>query len=247
MNGHLNDDSKHSEDVLSEAMKVVLPYAQQQAVLLGGHIIRDKKISLYDLTLNQATLGGPVPNIDDRSSSVIPDGSILSFIDRSAIQIPILVVEDKVQGTNDKRYSENKKKQALGNAIERAAKNKLAFEMLFTDDIFPYIIFASGCDFHPEHKISKRFNMMNYNYPNHYISVDPASSVQEQIEMILPNINILKRKIGPDRKCVASIFVKAHKWDEMEHGSSRWKKDEIVLILCTVLDRVFEAIAKRTS
>ena len=38
-------------------------------------------------------------------------------------------------------------------------------------NIFPYIIFASGCDFHYTESISKRFEQGNYGYPNKTINV----------------------------------------------------------------------------
>lgn len=44
----------------------------------------------------------------------------------------------------------------------------------------------------------------------------------------------------PDIECLGD--VKAHKWDEMKHGSSLWKKEEIVLICKDVIDKVFSSI-----
>ena len=59
---------------------------------------------------------------------------------------PLLVLEDKKQGTNDSRIAKGLPKQALGNAIERFAKNVKTTEMLFhTQSIFPYV-HCSGCE-----------------------------------------------------------------------------------------------------
>jgi hypothetical protein len=53
---------------------------------------------------------------------------------------------------------------------------------------------------------------------------------------LLPAIQI-KKICG---KGIASVFVKTHKWNEMKHGSSLWKKDEQVLLLKQVIDKVLE-------
>ena len=76
-----------------------------------------------------------------------PDGGIV-WIKQGKKNIPILIAEDKVQGTNDTRHEQKLKKQSTGNAIERAAKNIRMAEMIFSQlDFFPYAIFAAGCGF----------------------------------------------------------------------------------------------------
>jgi len=50
---------------------------------------------------------------------------------------------------------------------------------------------------------------------------------------ILPNININNR----NGKNVISVFVKTHKWDELEHGTSRWTKNEYAMICCDIIDK----------
>ena len=115
--------------------------------------------------------------------------------------------------------------------------------MIFTNqDIFPYIIFASGCDFHSSETIAKRIEMMNYGILNHYIEVSSTTTQEEidgKLNSILPKINI-KKLLG---KGIASVFIKAHKYDEMKHGSSLWKKDEIVIICRNIVDKVFENLS----
>ena len=50
----------------------------------------------------------------------------------------------------------------LLNAIERAAKNIRGSEMIcMSQNTFPYVIFASGCDFHNTETIASRLEMMN--------------------------------------------------------------------------------------
>lgn len=85
-------------------------------------------------------------NISVSSSSIKPDGKIIYLV-IDKIKYLLCVVEAKKQGTNDKRASEGKEKQAKGNAIERAVKNFNEIRLfLFGENIFPYIIFARGCD-----------------------------------------------------------------------------------------------------
>jgi len=245
----LNDDSKHSEKELMNGKPEILSYASQLFETLGK-VIWKAFITFYELKI----FLGLVPDDGDKNKRFIPDGGIYLLVRyaielvRNGIEEIILIVEDKLQGSNDIRFKEKKPKQATGNAIERLGKTFRQAEMCFLAEFYALVVFVSGCDLHHTETISNRLSMMNYFAPNHYVSVSSIEehSIQEQIDQILPNINVLK-KIGPDRKCVASIFVKAHKWDEMDHGSSRWKKDEIVLICCRTLDRVHEVIAKRSD
>jgi hypothetical protein len=115
-------------------------------------------------------------------------------------------------------------------------------EMIFADSkVFPYVIFASGCDFHSTETISKRIDMMNMGIAPHYINISNTTT-QEQtqsiIDTIIPSININKiQNIG-----VASVFIKAHKWDEMKHGSSKWNEEERLQILKKIIDRVISSL-----
>jgi type II restriction enzyme len=238
--GHqLNDDSAPSERTLTEAMEEVIPYAKELFSQIEFTIVHKKTITLYDCQVFFERVGGPVPNPDNKTVSMKPDGGIL-FAESGEKSIPILIVEDKVQGTNDNLFKLGKKKQATGNAIERGGKNIRGAEMIFSSSkVFPYVLFASGCDFHSTETIAKRIEMMNMGVPNHYIDIEPTTTeeqIQKKIEDITEHINI-------DKLCcigIASVFVKAHKWDKMAHESSSWKKSERVLILKKVLDKVFE-------
>jgi hypothetical protein len=171
-----------------------------------------------------------------------PDGGVL-FAVKDGKRTPILLTEDKVQGTNDSLKKEGKKRQATGNAIERGGKNIRGAEMIFAGlRVFPYILFASGCDFHSSETIAKRIEMMNFGFPNHSIELGKDTTedfVDARMGAILAATTIEKRA-----GCsVASVFVKTHKWDELEHGASLWKKKEIVAICKRVLDLVFETIS----
>jgi type II restriction enzyme len=240
---HLNDDSKHSEKTLTNAMRVIVEYAKEKAQKIGGVISLKKTITLNELQEYFHKIGGPLPSPDPKNKKVYikPDGGIIMMQFRDKMY-PILIVEDKVQGTNDILFKAGKKKQACGNAIERGGKNIRGAEMLYSGvPYFSYVLFASGCDFHSSETIAKRAETMNFGVSNHSIDLTPSHS-QETImahidATIIPAININKL-LG--QFSVLSVFVKAHKWDEMEHGSSRWTKEEEVKLCKTVIDKVFE-------
>lgn len=239
----LNDDSCSSEGTLTSALSEIMPYIEEKCKSIGGSLHHKKSISLFECQEYFHKAGGPPPNTDNKNVCMKPDGGIflMTLNDKT---IPLLILEDKVQGTNDCLFKQNKKRQSTGNAIERGGKNIRGAEMLFSDlDIFPYIMFASGCDLHSSETIAKRIEMMNWGIPNHYIGITPTTSSEEvskKIDEIIPQINI--NKICG--KSVASVFVKAHKWDEMEHGSSLWQKDEIVKICKNVIDKIFDSLRK---
>ena len=91
------------------------------------------------------------------TSSMRPDGGILSLVDKEGHSFPILISEKKNQGTNDLRAREGKGKQAKGNAIERLGKNVIGFRTAMkTETIFPFVCFGDGCDFDDDSSILDR-------------------------------------------------------------------------------------------
>jgi type II restriction enzyme len=91
------------------------------------------------------------------TSSMRPDGGILSILGENDRRHPVLIVEVKNQGTNDLRLSEGKKKQAKGNAIERLGKNVIGFRAaLLSEGIMPFLCFGYGCDFASDSSILDR-------------------------------------------------------------------------------------------
>ena len=237
----LIDDSQFSEQTLNvNAMPRILEYATSKLSTLGGTISYKKTMTLYECQeMFHQNAGGPSPDPTNRAYSMKPDGGII-FAHLNGKTFPILITEDKVQGTNDQRLAEGLVRQSLGNAIERAAKNVRGSEMLFAGmNVFPYLVFASGCDFHSSETIAKRIEMMNLGVPNHKIELNPTTTVEEisaKIDDILPNINI-RNRWGTK---IFSAFIKTHKWNEMPHGASKWKPDEIEKICCKVIDLVID-------
>lgn len=105
------------------------------------------------------------------TSSIRPDGGILSLLDADGKKYPILISEVKNQGTNDLRAQEGLKKQARGNAIERLGKNVIGLRTaLLYESIFPFVCFGYGCDFTSESSILDRvstiamFGKLNVTY-----------------------------------------------------------------------------------
>jgi type II restriction enzyme len=92
-----------------------------------------------------------------KTSTMRPDGGILSIVSSDGTSYPILIAEKKNQGTNDLRALEGKLKQAKGNAIERLGKNVIGFRTaLLKESIFPFICFGDGCDFADDSSILDR-------------------------------------------------------------------------------------------
>jgi type II restriction enzyme len=92
------------------------------------------------------------PDVDFYSpspkASMKPDGGILSVEHETGRLMPILISEAKNQGTNDLRLLEGKKKQAMGNAIERLGKNVIGVRTaMLSEGITPFVCFGYGIDF----------------------------------------------------------------------------------------------------
>jgi len=235
----LIDDSSKSEATLKEAMKDVLSFAESEVAALGGTIRYKTCMSLRECQEWFHRAGGPAPPAEGNANvQMRPDaGIIIATIDGK--DYPIFIGEDKVQGTNDLRFKDGLPRQSLGNAIERAAKNTRGCEMLTAHmNAFPYVVLASGCDFHSSETISKRLEMMNMGVPNHYI--EAGAGADNALERILPAVKV-EKMMGHG---IASVFVKAHKYDQMPHGSSRWTKPEIVAIARRVIGLTLKSIPR---
>jgi hypothetical protein len=241
----LNDDSKGSEKLMMQGVAVLLPYAKEKIAALGGKLYTKDKMSLYECQQYFHKAGGPVPNEQNKNVFMKPDGGIfIARFDQKDLDLPVIFLEDKRQGTNDQRFAQGLCRQATGNAIERGAKNIRGAEMICAGvPYFPYTIFASGCDFHSSETIAKRLEMGNMGFPNHTLELAPETTqfeIEDKVAKITDSIRI--------QKClghgVASVFVKNHKWDKMTHGSSAWTVDEMVVLSKKVIDLAIDEIAK---
>ncbi len=147
--------SKQQESLLGKALQnIVVRLAEEFDVSL----LHDSRWMLEDIVAN---LKEEFPDIrfynPSSKSSMKPDGGILSIEDKEGRLYPILIAEAKNQGTNDLRMAEGKKKQALGNAIERLGKNVIGFRTaLMNEAIVPFVCFGYGIDFEDGSSILER-------------------------------------------------------------------------------------------
>ncbi|MBI2099776.1 MAG: restriction endonuclease [Candidatus Vogelbacteria bacterium] len=137
----------------------------------------------YVKSIKLAELIGIIKTYDKRSefsaltkedSYIKPDGGILVLrkkADDNYRRIA-LAVEMKHQGTNSKRIAEGKKKQSMGNAIERLGKNLIGVRAtLQYEKITPFVCFGWGDDFADGSSIRDRVITMNEFYPLNRIFV----------------------------------------------------------------------------
>lgn len=166
----INAISKKQEIALSAAVETV-----SAALVVKFPGLRLEHQSQWKLADVVGSLSQQFAEIDfhyhQSTSSMRPDGGILSVVDKDGAAFPILIAEKKNQGTNDLRLKEGQKKQAKGNAIERLGKNVIGFRTaLLTESIFPFVCFGDGCDFADDSSILDRvttiamFGHLNHEY-----------------------------------------------------------------------------------
>jgi hypothetical protein len=170
---------------------------------------------------------------NNKNIYIKPDGGILYIIIEGK-KYPILISEIKYQGTNDIKYELNQPKQACGNAIERAAKNIRMSEMMFSNEnIFPYVLFSAGCDFHTSETIHSRISSMNYGKHNYNIEINKQTSlnyIQNKLKTYINDIDIYV-----NNKYTFQSFIKSHKYNELKHGESLWLESEIYMVLIDIV------------
>lgn len=249
-----------SENTLSNATEIAMKNIQKwmKENNLKGELSFNKTKSCASVYKNHKL------NVteEDKGTYSSPDGGYIYLKMKEMKKFPILITEDKKQGSNDKRlancnfsssitlkkiknicvnnnitynnsmerkdllnlimtsdkWDEIKKNQILfrqstGNAIERFAKNVNFNSLLFTDEeIYPYILFGAGCDFHETETIAGRLRQGNFGREN---IRDPKADFSIYKDRGLPTIN---------------IFLKSHKWNEELYGSSNWNLQERINI-----------------
>lgn len=132
-----------------------------------------------------ATQFNPHFQSSNPKSAIKPDGGILFLNDN----IPILSTEAKKQGTNQNRCDKGLKKQAMGNAIERAHKNYNEIKNLFNPYPYTgYILFGYGCDFQQGSSIIDRLNAMTY-----YDTFNTLHIKDTIIEKKIYGLNLIER------------------------------------------------------
>jgi len=142
----INTTSKKQEEALIKALHRV---ESEIKAKFSVNLDWKQDWKLIDIV---ADLTAIFPDVDFdkplQTSTMKPDGGILSIIDKDGKTHPILITERKNQGTNDLRKAEGKEKQAKGNAVERLGKNVIGLKTAMLGiGIFPFICFGDGCDF----------------------------------------------------------------------------------------------------
>lgn len=159
---------------------------------------------------------------------ISPDGGVF-YVTFDDTKYCFLIVEDKYQGTNDKRFSENLEKQATGNAIERVFKNVNASWHLFKHlPVSPYVVFVAGCDFHSSESIIHRIGpISNFGKEALVWEMKPGGLPFDPEDMV-KRVDIMR---GAHEPCHATFCVKTHKYDAFPHKSSMWTPDERLYIM----------------
>lgn len=152
----INSRSKKQEKALDRAVLRVKLALQEQWPGIVLHHVGEWKVREVVQRLRARYPGVDFQHMFD-SSSIRPDGGILSLVGRDGSLYPVLIAEKKNQGTNDLRALEGKGKQSRGNAIERLGKNVIGFRAtLAHESIFPFVCFGDGCDFADDSTILDR-------------------------------------------------------------------------------------------
>lgn len=152
----INEVSKSQENSLQSCVgTVVSKMIEKYGVclkcekrLLNSTLVESMNTNITNNNAHINSLSFATEHYDTHQKSFIsPDGGFVYLVVNEK-KYPVLISEVKHQGTNDKRCANGLKKQATGNAIERASKNIVATKYYMEDeDIFPYVLFAYGCDF----------------------------------------------------------------------------------------------------
>lgn len=175
-----NEEAKSHEINVADTTFEVMKNLQKK---YNGNFYIEKLLSKHKIA---ESLGIKNYKSEGNNSFVKPDGGILYYIKHN-IHYPILITEAKKQGTNDIREQEGKPKQGKGNAIERAYKNSKEFELYCRQfPIFPYIIFACGCDFEKGSSINDRLDAITDYLPRNKIYVGTEHRVVNLFVQVQP-------------------------------------------------------------
>ena len=198
----INTKSKREDKQCVKVIGEIIPAIEEE---FDVKLRWEKKIMLVDIieSLRKIYPGVSFADPTKGTSFMTPDGGVTFLVDKAGNEYPILIAEVKNQGTNDARAAEGKKKQALGNAVERLGKNVIGFRTyMLNESIFPFVCFGDGCDFADGSSILDRvltiamFGEMNVDHttnegPNgvfnrgSYYFREPAWTAEEMKEILL--------------------------------------------------------------
>jgi type II restriction enzyme len=212
-----NDLSKGQESIMIQSIKETLSFLKNKYPKYEFGWEKSMPIhKLYSILTDEYGLDIFLEPVK-KSVSLSPDGGFM-YVVINDMKYYILVGEQKNQGTNDKRLAEGLKKQALGNAAERLGKNYNCLDLLFSqENILPFVTFLQGCDFHPTETIGERVVMVFKGLKRN-------------------TINLFKDSFGR----AGTYYMRGHKWDEGEYGSSDFTKSEITKVFKKVAEQSLE-------
>lgn len=168
-----NKQSKKDDKAIEKAMHLVMAYLKER---FDFSVTYSEYELVYEKALQVKDMIEHIKRRDQRMEfdyeyidrAIVPDGGVLFLVKKDGSEkLPLLFAEVKHQGTNDKRVSEGKTRQAVGNAIERLGKNLTGIRaMMNHDKVTPFVCFGSGCDFAPTEKtVLSKVSMLNQFYP----------------------------------------------------------------------------------
>lgn len=199
---HTTEKSAKAEKLLVTAVKRVKETLEAR----GETVEHVFNLSYYDMKQNSHIhLGTPAPNEDDKGLTIRPDGGAILVNGKIAG-----IFEDKYEGTADDVGKEDAK-WAGGSTIDRTFKNVNACTMYCAGTgVFPYAVFAHGCNFHPRLRVHKRLEQGNYGFPNQTVIVTPDDNGKDAFDRLLDTITPETVRPRQGKLCVASIFIKTH-------------------------------------
>ena len=189
-----SEKSASQEDLVKRATHIVVKRIKCKYPKL--HFEWEQKLHGVDIMYQNSQLHPDLgQEISNPNSFIKPDGGFFYLIDKNGKSRLILSSEMKKQGTNDKRATKKLKKQSMGNAVERFAKNPNVIKTIVEyEDIFPYVMFVSGCDFFKGSSIRDRLSSANRNAKFNIIHC------------------LKKRLKNGNLEPIMSIFVKTEQW-----------------------------------
>ena len=183
MNNTLQHEDKYNggavdgENVLSKGIELLMSYLKSN---YEYKFSISSSISLSKIINECLPEYKSVFHCESTSSRAQPDGGIV-YMHIGDSKFPILITENKLQGTIDILAKKGKKQQAQGNAIERLGKNVLLFQTYLKSlghNIFPFACFGNGYDFKEGSSIRDRIVCINHLGKLNKINVHPVMGFQ---------------------------------------------------------------------
>jgi len=203
--GRKNTTSTFQEKDMTKAVKSTIKYLENKYPTLDFGWNKQLKLKdIYKKLREEYGLVDVYLEGVKETTFITPDGGFI-YVKINGIKYYLLIGEQKTQGTNDRRLSEGKKRQALGNAVERLGKNYNGLDLLFKKEgILPFVTFLQGCDFHESETIGNRvITIFKGLKKNH--------------------INLHKDELGR----AGTYYMRGHKWNEGTYGESDWSVEEM--------------------